>query len=318
MRQNDHVQGKKTFGSLVPGILFFVAGLLSLSVFFPIVKAQFESTGQSLEVSPPSQEFADVAPGSTLTVKAKIRNRSKGTLPIAVRIEDFIASGNEGQVALTDKGPWAVSTWASVTPKKFDLPAGETQEVEASIQIPSTGAAGGRYGSFVFAVEGKGGTPGVAAVSQEVASLFLINIAGPVEQKLSVTSFTAPQFSEFGPIPFSVDYKNDGNVHMKPAGVISVTDVLGRKIADVPVTATNVFPQASRIVKVNWNEGLLVGPFVATAILYTNGKGNETVSMTTSFFVFPVRIAVILCIVIFLILRFRKRITKAVQALAGK
>src|SRR6185437_7521348 len=95
-------------------LLVAAAIVLVLLVSNPLkswVNAQL--SGQSLEVSPPSQEISG-DPGSTIQVKAKIRNASNGTLPISVGINDFTASGDQGQVALTDGGPWSVSTWTTI------------------------------------------------------------------------------------------------------------------------------------------------------------------------------------------------------------
>lgn len=297
-------------------VLSLLAVVLSLTVVFSLSHAQNGLEGQSLEVSPPTQELT-ANPGETLTVKAKIRNRTSEPKPISVRIEDFVANGDEGQVSLTEKGPWAISTWTTVTPTEFTLAPNEQKEVTATITIPKTGVAGGKYGSFVFAVKGKSSAK-AASVTQEVASLFLIDVGGEKIEKLSVTSFTAPSFLEFGPVPMEITYKNDGNIHMKPYGVVSVTDMLGRKVADVTVVGTNVFPQASRKVTVRLEKTLLVGPFTATAILYPGGTVNSPMTATATFTVFPVRIAVVIALVLVVIYLLRKRLLKALKALAGK
>ncbi len=309
------MESSKRNNIILTGLIVITLGVVGTLV--PVVRAQFETAGQSLEVSPPSQELKDVVPGSTITIRSKIRNRSVNSLPITVRIEDFVASGEEGQVALTDKGPWAVSTWTSLTPKSFELKPGETREVAATVKVPSTGVAGGRYGSFVFGVERTSDAPGTAAVSQEVASLFLLQIKGVIEEKLSVTSFSAPAFLEFGPVPFNVTFKNDGNVHVKPGGVIAVSDMFGRKVSDVVVTPTNVFPQASRIVKPLWESTLLFGQYTATAIIYPMGDKGQPVTMNTKFIVFPVRIAAVLVFVGLILYMSRKRLGKAMKALFG-
>lgn len=308
---NNRAHPKKSFplllGTMV--IVFFV----SLS-FVVLSKAQFEPAGQSVEVSPPTQEFS-VDPGKTITVRSKVRNRTGATMPMTVRIDDFTASGDEGQVALDQNSPWSVTSWTSLTPKEFSLKSGETKEVLATIAIPKTGVAGGRYGAFVFSVGGGKGGTGSTAVAQEVASLFLLKINGPVEEKLSIETLTAPAFLEFGPVPFILSFKNNGNIHLKPYGLVAISDMFGNKVTDIVVTGENVFPSASRKITTNWMTGLQIGKFTARAILYTGGTKNETVSAETSFFIFPVRIAVVIITIGILLFLSRKRLIKAFRAL---
>jgi hypothetical protein len=299
------------------GLMIVIASLITLSILPKFIQAQTDNLGQSLEISPPSQDVT-VNPGETILVKAKVRNTTAKDLSINVRIEDFIASGNEGQVALTEKGPWAVSNWTSVNPSQFSLNPGESKEVTGSVSIPKSGAGGGRYGSFVFSIAGPAGQPGVAGVSQEVASLFLVNISGPKEEKIAISSFSVPSFLEFGPVPFTVTYKNSGNVHLKPVGEIGISNIVGGKSADIAVEGQNVFPGAERVVKTNWNQKILIGKYTATAVIYTGSAKNDTMVATATFTVFPIRFAVIALIAIIVLFLLRDRIFKALKDLAGK
>lgn len=272
-----------------------------------------QTVGQALEVSPPSQELT-VDPGKTTTVTTRVRNQSTTSLPIAVHIEDFTAAGDEGQVQLSTGSPYSVVSWTKVSPQTFTLGPGEEQTVTATIAVPKD-AAGGRYGSFVFAVQ-PGTTPGknAALVSQQIASLFLLRIAGPVNENLILTKLQAPSFSEFGPIPLQLQFTNNGNVHVKTYGLINVRDALGHKVADIVVPGTNVFPQASRNINASLSKTFLIGPYTATALMYY-GSQNQVLTATATFFVFPVRIAAVILGVIIILFLLRKRLKKALRAL---
>lgn len=300
---------------LVIGAFVIIAISLSAVLFSPVkqwVSAQV--AGQTLEVSPPTQEVS-IKPGTRATVKTTIRNSSNQKMNMIVSIEGFIATGDEGQVALTSNNPYSVASWTTVSPEKFTLNAGSEQEVTATITVPE-GAAGGRYGSFLFSSVGDE-KRGQATVTQQIASLFLVKVEGATEQKLTIDSFTAPKFSEFGPIPFSLTFANTGNVHVKTFGIINVQDMFGKTAADVVVTGTNVFPGAQRSVQASMDKTFLFGPYKATALLYY-GDTNEVITQTISFFVFPVRIAVGALVVTVILFLLRKRIGKAMKALFGK
>lgn len=298
-----------------PKILLIVVFLLAAAFAFNTFAQNFLNN-QGLEVSPPSQEV-NIDPGKTVNIKAKVRNKGTETLPISVRVEDFTASGEEGQIAIVKEDPaYSLTSWAKIDPQSFMLKPNEEQEVTATLTVPAT-AAGGRYGSFVFAVSGPGPRGGEASVTQEIASLFLVKVAGPVNESLSLLEMKAPSFSESGPIPFSLKFQNTGNIHVKTYGLINVVNMFGRKVADVVVTGTNVFPGATRIIKADLDKRFLIGSYTATAIMYYGTTKNQTLTLATSFFVFPVRIVAVLIIVLFLLYLMRKRLKKALKDLFG-
>jgi hypothetical protein len=268
--------------------------------------------GQGLEVSPPSQDVS-IDPGGTTTVKAKLRNPSSNTLPITVHIEDFTAKGDQGQVELTSDSPYSVASWTKVSPDRFELAPGESQEVTATIKAP-TDAAGGHFGSFIFSVQPDKPNGNAASVAQEIASLFLVKVNGPVDEKLDIKAFTAPSFSEFGPIDLGVNFTNSGNVYVKAFGIVNVTDMFGHKVADIVIPGTNIFPGADRVLKAHLKNRFLFGNYNATAIMYY-GSQNQTLTATTAFFVFPVRIAALVIIILFFLFLMRKRLKKASRAL---
>lgn len=270
-----------------------------------------QTPDQTLEVSPPTQDLS-ADPGETVTAVATLRNQSNEALPIVVDIEDFTASGEEGQVSLTTESEWAVSSWTDVSPNSFTLEPGEEQQVTATISVPQD-AAGGRYGSFVFRVQTDEEAENAASVSQQIASLFLLRISGPVDESLTLTDISAPKFSEFGPIPVSMRFENDGNVYVKVYGIVNVTDMFGNKVADIVVPSTNVFPDAARVVRANLDKVFLFGPYTATAIM-TFGDSNETLTQTTTFYAFPLRIAAVILLGLFILIFLRKRIAKAFRA----
>lgn len=277
------------------------------------VKAQI--SGQTLEIIPPTQEVT-ANPGSTVTVTARIRNAGNTTLPMNVTIQGFVAEGVEGQVALTSENPYSVASWTTVEPSQFNLGAGDEKTVKATISVPKN-AAGGRYGSFVFAVKPPEEKGGQASVSQQIASLFLLRITGAATESLKLTDFSAPKFQEFGPIPFRLNFKNGGNVHVKVFGIINVRDMFGKNVEDIVVTGHNIFPEATRVIEAPLGKKLLLGKFTATAIMYY-GSANEVITREITFFVFPIRIAAAVFIFLVFIFLLRKRLGRAFKALGGK
>lgn len=299
-------------------LLLFILSVSILSYFvLPVISgyAQEILSQQSIELTPPSQEL-NIDPGQTKKFKISIRNRSKEEISLTTRVEDFTASGEEGQIELVENSDYSVNNWTTITPKKFSVQAGATADVIGSIIVPKS-AAGGRYGAVVFAVVPKGGSDSSETkVAQEIASLFLVKINGKTKEEMRMESFTAPQFSEYGPVIFDIKLHNSGNVHTKTTGLVNVTDMFNRKTADIVIPLKNVFPNATRVVPVELEKKFLIGRYTATAILYY-GPENKSLTNTTQFYVFPLRLFVIAVIILILLFTLRKRFKKAFKVLLG-
>ncbi len=295
-------------------LAFLVLTLIIASV---AIDAQSVFSGQTLEVSPPSQDLS-ADPGQTIRAVATVRNMSNKTFPIEVRIEDFTATGEEGQVALDSESPYSASNWTKVQPNSFELEPGEEQDVTATISVPRS-AAGGHYGSFVFSiVPGKTDKPGEASVAQEVASLFLLRVNGDVLEKVELSSISTKPFFEYGPIPFEVKFMNTGNVHTKPYGLINISDMFGQRVTDVAVPGSNILPNATRVINAQLDKKFLIGRYTATAIMYYGNNTNEALTAQTSFIVFPWKVALGLLFVLWLMFKFKKRLKKAMKIMFGK
>ncbi len=302
--------------SQVKFLFFALLAVLAGFVFIYSGASQDLFSSQTFEVSPASQEVT-VDPGKTINLKATIKNRSRDTLPMKVRVEDFTASGEEGQVELVQGGAYSLVSWTSVTPETFTLAPGASQQVNARMQVPSN-SAGGRYGSFVFGVAPQGVPKGsVATLSQEVASLFLVKINAPTSEKLSLEEFSSPQFLEYGPVPFTLKFKNSGNIHVKTLGLVNVTNMLGQRVTDVVVKATNIFPGSERVIHPALEKKFLLGKYTALAVI-NYGSKNDVITATTTFFVFPYRLVAIVLVIFILLYLVRKRLQKAWRALMGK
>ena len=294
-----------------------ISGILAIAIFTLTSSyyAQITTPEQAIEISPPSQEL-DVDPGETVQFTTIVRNNGNVSYPLNVRIEDFTASGDAGQVSLIEDGPWSIASWATIEPSEFSLDPKDEQKVTITLNVPKQDIGGGKYGAVVFSRKGEG-SENATSVSQEIASLFLLRISGPVNEHIKILNFTAPSFVEFGPVPFEMNFENTGNVHVKVTGIISVMNVLGKKVDDIIIPPTNVFPKAKRIVTSTLDNIFLIGPYQAVAIIYY-GTDNKSITTYTPFFAFPVRIVAAVFFVIFVLFILRKRIRKAFKALTAK
>lgn len=279
----------------------------------------------SISVSPPSYELS-ANPGNEITNTIRVNNPTNQQLEVSVSIRNFTALGEEGQVDLTEQDTtYSLARWITVSPESSAIQPQATREFTYTIRVPANAEPGGRFGSIVFKTSAKPleGQSGVS-IGQEVGSLVFLRISGDVQEKSSIAGFKSVNtVNQYKPVGFEVRVRNEGNVHVRPTGTITITNMFGKKVATVPLDARNVLPDAVRNMTAEWKGGnkLIFGRYTATAsVVY--GSDNRIVTASTTFWGFPYMIALVILGVLLLlgfgIYRGRKRIRLALRALSGK
>lgn len=308
---------KKTIYLSIAVIAFFVAIL-----FQGNVKGQEAPSTNGLTVSPPTFEISG-NPGNTVTNSVRLENMKTTAVRLAVDKRNFTAIGEDGAIGLTDDtGTFSLASWITVDPSDVVIPPKSTRVFTFTIKIPLNAEPGGHFGSLIFrtipeeSLSGSGAT-----VAQEIGSLILLRLAGTTTENAKVESFTTSQsFYEFGPITFEERIKNLGNVHLKPSGNVTITNLLGQKIATVPLITKNVLPGAIRKIEGTWDTKWRLGRYTATAVMIY-GANNTQLANVTSFVVVPYRlvlvILILLTILVVIFYRSRKRLKLAWKILTS-
>ncbi|MDO8264983.1 MAG: DUF916 domain-containing protein [Candidatus Parcubacteria bacterium] len=297
---------------------------MGLLIFFHpfYVFGQTGSTGSiGLSISPLTFELT-ANPGNTITNKLRVYNPSNSSVAVSMEVEDFTVSGEEGEikVAPSETETYSLANWINIDPKSFVLGPKEQAFVDFTINIPKGAEPGGHYGSILAETKGiiGEGMTGLA-VTPKIGALVLLMVSGKVNEDLSVEEFSAPSFSEYGPINFSIRFKNNGSVHVRPKGFISITDWQGKKVIDIPFAQKNVIPEAVRKIDAIFDKQWLIGRYTATLVGNYGTSNYPIEARVLNFWVFPWKIflGIILTLsaVIFFLFRTRKRWTLALKIL---
>jgi len=270
------------------GILAAIIGILLPYEHYALAQ------GSGLTMSPVNFEFT-ANPGETVTNKLKIRNPSDQTMTVRMNVEDFVVSGDSGQVVISpaESETYSLASWVSVSPESFTVSPGETQVVNFTIRVPQNAEPGGHYGSVLATLTGSVGEGGFAgsAVSQRVGSLVLLSVSGDVVEDIVVKDFSTLDFMEYGPVPFTLRFENRGTVHLRPRGLITINNWRDRKVADLQFPQRNVLPNSTRKVEIAWDTKWLFGKYTATIV---GSYGPSNIPLTPwviTFWVFPWKIA---------------------------
>jgi len=255
-------------------------------ILAPNVSAQF-----SLGIAPLTFEIT-ANPGDIVENYLKVYNPSPDTsVQIEMVIEDIAPTGEAGHVIVepAETETYSLARWIETEPKEFSLAPREEKFVKFTINIPENAEPGGHYGTVIAGAKLVAGPRATgAAILPRVGSLVLLTVPGVMREELIVKEFIAPNYSEFGPIPFTIRFENTGTVHVKPTGYITVTNWLGQKVANIEFPSHNVLPKAVRKFETSLpQKWLFAGRYTATL---TGNYGLSNVSLTPTvitFWVFP-------------------------------
>jgi hypothetical protein len=275
-----------------------------------------------LAISPPTFELTANA-GDIVKNTIRVTNMSDSPLSVGTDTRNFTAVGEEGAVGLTEEDiSFSLANWIAVEPQEAVIGPNEDFIFTFTTSVPPNAEPGGHFGSVVFKMGGA--TPGQtgASIRQEIASLVLLRVAGTVKEEAQLLSFNSPKsFYEYGPVDFEIRMKNTGNVHVKPQGTVTITDIFGRQVDQFQIEPKNILPDASRKIDAQWNNRALFGRYTATAVLaYT--KDGQPIIATTTFSGIPYRtvalVLIALSIIFALLFRARRRLSMASKVLFGK
>lgn len=274
--------------------------LLVLGMGMLAPEADAQSAVRSYTIVPPAIQ-TPLKPGETSEGILKVRNETDEPVTFNVQVQDFVVLDTHGTPTIlppdTLSNKYSAASWIGVSPTQFTVPAHGVQELTYFMKVPPDGRPGGHYAAIVYApVTEKGVDSTGATVNSQIGTLFSIVIDGPITEQATVTKFTAPFFSEYGPVAIETQIKNMSDSHIRPIGKITVTDMLGKK-QEALLEERNIFPEANRDYVNLFGQKWLFGRYVAT-FEATYGKNNAPLSATVAFWVFPWKIAVVIILFI--------------------
>ncbi len=296
---------------------------LLVGAFSISTRAQVPEGAVSLGISPQILDITANA-GESLTNTFRLTNASSDAVDILVTPKNFIPRGEEGAVDLTvDDTSFSLADWITVSPGRIVVAPGNTQDFTVGIIVPEDAEPGSHFGSVVFQTIPPEQEGSAALVSQEIAPVILVKVAGDVQEAAEIEEFKTGKsfYSNEDTFIFLSRIKNTGNVHFKPTGKIVIKNMFGNEVASIDLDKRNVLPDSIRQLTSEWEpEGFQVGRYTATlTVVY--GDNAEIRTDETSFTIFPYQtimpvIAGVL-IIVFVVIKFRERIALATQVLRG-
>jgi hypothetical protein len=287
----------------VPFLLLVIGGLISAQTIF--------AQGGSIGISPLIFELSGNQ-GEVIENILKVYNPSSdSTIQVRMQVEDIAPSGDSGQVTVepAESESYSLASWVQYDKEEFSLSPREEKIIKFTIVVPKNAEPGGHYGSILAGVRAIAGIEATGSlILPRVGSLILLTIPGEIKENLTIKDFSAPRYSEYGPINFTFRFENKGTAHVKPTGLITITNWLGKKVADVGFSSKNVLPGAVRKFETSWeNKWIFGGRYTATLSGSYGALNTPFIPSVITFWVFPWKVGagIILVIIFFIITRRR-------------
>jgi hypothetical protein len=254
-------------------------------------------TSIGLSAIPPRLEVT-VKADDVISQTIKVRNESNEERTITTDIRDFIVTDNIGTPTILNEvddstNRWAASSWIQVSPSSVKLKPGETKNLTLTILPPKNALPGGHYAMIVHHPSKTASLDSTgASIQANVGTLVYITIPGDIKQNAIVQKFSAPSFSEFGPVDFSTTIKNSSDIHIQPVGAITIKNWFGGKTAQINLEPTNIFPYTTRDFQNTLNKKWLFGRYSAN-LQAVYGTAGGLITATLFFWVIPWRLLIL-------------------------
>lgn len=282
-----------------------IAGTLgAASLFLHVFAQEPPQVIRTMTIVPPAVEYS-VAPGDKKEGIMKVINDSNETLTFTAMVRDYIVSDNHGTPQILPPNDLSAkrsaAAWLGVTPSTFTILPHQKQELNYYLQVPLDATPGGHYAAVIYeptktiAVEGTG-----TGVQTQIGTLFYLGVKGPITEAANAV-MSAKGFWEYGPVKVQTEIFNNGDLHVKPKGEITITNIFGRRTI-LPLEEHNIFPEKSFLYENSFGTKFMLGRYTARLSATYGRDNNLPLVAVVSFIVFPWKIATVLTLVIIIII----------------
>lgn len=178
---------------------------------------------------------------------------------------------------------YGLAEWVELPRKRIEIATAKTETVSFNIRNSENLSPGGHYGAIIVKQVPRQAAQPVRQVTispQAASLLFLLKRGGEV-YKLSLPGFRANTSVWNLPTKVELPFKNEGNVHVVPRGIVRLKNTLGNEIAKAVINpeSSYVLPERSRALHVafdNLPKNIWPGRYTIEVDYRYDGQENFT------------------------------------------
>lgn len=291
----------------------------------------------SLTISP-STLLLETDPGTPITSSFQVFNNSTEDEYLKVSLLKFNADETGSAPVLREfVAEDEYKDWLKFNVESFVVEPNTWETIQVTFSPPEYAALSYYYAIVVSRQSSLEPQEGETAVIGAPALLTLVTVRSPyAKQELQLKSFRATKkLFEFLPVEFELVVQNTGNIHIAPIGNIFIDGLNKKGIGLIEINKSNglILPGSTRTYTLSWEDGfpkyvpeskdgkmvlnkdgthknklqwdfsqahlLRIGKFTGHLIfIYDNGIRDIPTEAKVSFWVFPIRIILVLFIII--------------------
>ena len=221
--------------------------------------------------------------------------------------DDPVLLGNSaGSYSLKD---YILSTDSSVT-----LADGETRSVPFVVRVPAGVTKPGLYGAVTIELSGSSAreaVPGAILRSRLAVPVLVRTVEKPdvSGHLIDFDTINGTHVLWSGKVILKVAYQNDGNVHIEPTGLVSLSNFYGQQVSNERVGPIVILPMSVRSQTLSVSSGYMPGRFTALLQIEDGfGGHHEEQSLTLWILPWQTLLAVLVVFVIFILWRKVKKL----------
>ena len=297
--------------------LFFVLVGVGFAFLCP-THALAGETG--LTVTPVFQEVTLATDEAEARFSITLTNQTDGPLVLRPSVVDFGSLDESGGVAFLGASDnlvrkYSLASWMRPEKDIVSLEAGESEDLRVVIENRESLSPGGHYGAVLFTIGNEEGDAkeNVVAVNQLLSVLVFAKKEGGEIYRLNLLDRTWERSLLFGLSQTSLRFQNEGNVHIVPRGIVTLTDPLGRVVEKgiINTESSLVLPESQRtfVTKLSLVTPLLIpGRYTLTTdYRYDGQEAFESAVDTITLLPWPTFVAILVLGIGFFGLRLRKK-----------
>ncbi|MFC1687060.1 hypothetical protein ACFL0L_00585 [Patescibacteria group bacterium] len=258
-----------------------IVSILAFALFLPSVYA--------LTLIPPSLELG-LTPNQSSQVAIKLFNEEAKAVELYTEARNFDARGETGQPEFDfNSDSFGLSSWMQMESGPIVLGAGERYEVPVTITPPLGADPGGHYAAVFFSTSPP--EDGQVRISSKVGTLVLATVEGDIQENGEIAQFILKDGQKVLtrlPVEFITRFQNTGNIHLKPTGTITVSNLFGKMVTELDFNTAQgaTLPSTTRKYETIWEQSAVNdsdGNFWKKFWQeYTNEKNNFAIGKYTA------------------------------------
>lgn len=298
-------------------LLLTVSALLIAIGFVQSIDAQDQPTS-AIKVSPAIIELI-AAPGEVSEVTVTVTNIADVPIPIKASPQAF--SEIPQNLSDAQRDIFDASRWIELIEADFILDPGESQNVRVAVTVPTDAEPGGHYATVYMRslIPSEVVPESRLYLTARVGILAFLIVKGDIRENADFPVLRTANVHSHLPVTFETTFRNMGNVHLLPSGVVKIYNWRNQEIEQVQMKPQIVLPGQEFRFLTEWSPSALLGQYTAQVEMRYGSDQTVVLSNRVPLWVSPFMLVIMIVVFgggfLIILVMYRRRIMLALRIL---